>query len=651
MKRIAIYLSSLSLLFTACQNKDIEVNGSESDFSKDQEVTFSISLPVNDEMNSTRALYGDQSNSAAGGVTNVDMNAYDLRYQLAIYRVDGTETPVAVAPIKKVVDRYEPVTFSLRLTPNRTYKAVVWADFVTQGTDTDLHYNTTDFKAITYVDPTKEDVLNVESRDAYFVTKEFQVANAGVQQSLVLKRPFAKLRLITTDWGLSGLEMANKFKVTYYNCKRFKNINAVTGESAHDVLPATESKFYTGTIDKAQKEYALSYDLSANNRTIIVDYLMTDVSGQTPIHLKIEALDDTTPIASHELKTNVPIQRNWLTTIIGNFLSHNATFNISIDETFVNEWVITGDSWQPSAVITKKEPAFDTATQTYTIKTREEFAWMAGNEAQLANKNVVLAADIDMNGVDWTPINNNGNYTFDGKNHTIRNVSVNGKFVLENYKAGVNAFTGIWAKFTGTMKNVTFENITINGRADDTTHTDNGGLPIDHSNDQAYFAGCIGYAGANYSVPAEFDNVHVRHIVVKSSNGKIVQNIGGLIGWLGAGPHTIQNSSVTDANLVSGNEKGEVGGLIGEILGGRGITIRSCMTDKITIRMGITTKKDRSGFVGAIKNGSGTKFENCTAPTTVRYINENGEIITDYTPTHPLYGHCENNPELLVVTP
>lgn len=650
MKKLAIYLSSLSLLLTACQTKDIEMNNQAVNASEEGNVTFTLTLPTDGEISNTRsALYGDKSNSAAGGLTNVNMTQYDLRYQLAVYRVDGSETPIAVAPIKKVVDSYEPVTFSLRLTPNRNYKVVVWADFVTQGTDADLHYNTADFKAISYAQPDKQDILNDESRDAYFITKDLQVGNQSVNESLVLKRPFAKLRAVTTDWGLHKLEKADNFKITYYGCKRFKKLNAVTGEGESEDLPDGESKFYTGRINKDQKEYALNYDLSTNNRTLIVDYLMTDKSNQTPIHLKFEALDGATPITSHDLKTNVPIQRNWLTTITGNLLTNNATFNISIEESFANEWNVAGEWWQKSGIIPIK-PSFDAATQTFTISKPAEFAWLPGNEAELTGKTIVLSEDIDMSGIDWTPIVNQGTYTFDGKGHTIKNLSINGKFVDGNYKPNAKAYTGIWAKFSGVMKNVTFENVTINGRANDAVHTDNNGN-VDHSDEHAYFAGCVGYAGANHSLQADFYNVHVKHIVVRVSKGKVVQNIGGLLGWLGSGGHTIEGCSVTDAYLVSGDIKGDVGGLIGEVRGSRGITIKNCKTDYITIRMGSTNFKDRSGFIGRITYGSHTKLEGCTAPKVIKYINEAGEPITDYEPTNPLYGVCENEADQLVVTP
>lgn len=336
MKKIAIYLSSFSLLFTACQKEEIRTE--DRYVVENGNVTFSLSLPLDNEINNTRtAIYGNQSNSAAGGITNVDMEQYDLRYQLAIYRVDKGNTLVAVAPIKKVVDKYEPVTYDLRLTPNRTYKAVVWADFVKQGQEEDLHYNTANFTSITSVDPSKQDILNDESRDAYFVTEEFQVNDTNINKSLVLKRPFAKLRAVTTDWALYNLEKADNFKVTYYGCKRFKNINLVTGTSDSYELSDNETQYYTGKINKEQKEYALSHDSMENNRTLFVDYLMTDLSNQSAIHLKFEALNGNTSIASHDFKTNVPIQRNWLTTIMGNLLTNNATFNISIEEKFDGE--------------------------------------------------------------------------------------------------------------------------------------------------------------------------------------------------------------------------------------------------------------------------------------------------------------------------
>lgn len=655
MKIKAIYLLFSLFLLAGCQTKEVLVVDQQvPDGSSEANINFTLSIPEEQGLQATRAaLYGEQSSSAAGGLTNVNLTtSHDLRYQLAIYRVEPSGTTIeAVAPIKKVVDRYQPVSFSLRLTPNRTYKAVVWADFVTQGSEEDLHYNTSDLTNIVYKDVQKTDILNDESRDAYFITKEFNLGNTDFTDNLVLKRPFAKVRVVTTDWGLYELEKADNFKVTYYGCKRFTGMNALTGVATSEDLPNPGTVTYTGTINKDEKEYALNYDQSANNRTLTVDYLMTDLTEQTPIHMVIEALDGTTPIAKHDLKTNIPIQRNWLTTITGNVLTTDATFSISIDENFVNNWNVAEMWWNP-AVINPIAPAFDATTNTYTINNRNEFAWLPDNVATVNGKKVVLTSDIDMAGIEWKPIHN-ANFDFDGQGHKLKNFSLNGKYsTLYEYSAlggwlsyKVMAYTGVFGAYNGNMKNVTFENITINGRADDKVHTDEHGNPIPHDNEPAYFAGCIGYAGANWSTSLSFTNVHARHIEVKAALMQgYTQNIGGLVGWVGVGGASLENCSVKDINLIckGGFYDGDVGGFIGEVVGGRGITIRTCSADYVTIRT-VGSPRKISGFIGHVKYGDGLVLDRNPIPTNVKYVNHLTGAPTTHKPATPYYGRVERN--------
>lgn len=666
MKIKPIYLLLSLFLLAACQpREELVVDQQVADGSGEANIHFSLSIPEESDLQSTRAaaLYGEQSSSAAGGLTNVNLTAtHDLRYQLAIYRVDGSGTTIeAVAPLKKVVDKYEPVSFSLRLTPNRTYKAVVWADFVTQGSDADLHYNTSDFTNIVYKDAQKTDILNDESRDAYFITKDFHLSTNDITEELVLKRPFAKVRVVTTDWGLYELEKPDNFKVTYYGCKRFTGMNAVTGVATSEDLPTPGTVTYTGTFNKDQKEYALNYDLSANNRTLMVDYLMTDLTDQTPIHMAIEALDGTTTIAKHDLKTNIPIQRNWLTTITGNVLTTNATFSISIDENFINNWSVAERWWNP-VTLNPTQPAFNAATNTYTITNRNEFAWLPDNVAIVNGKKVVLANDIDMSGVEWKPIHG-GSFDFDGQNHKLKNFSLNGKHsTLYEYKIfggritlySVMAYTGVFGVYNGNMKNVTFENITINGRADDQVHVDEHGNPIKHDNEPAYFAGCIAYSGANWSTTVNYHNVHAKHVDIKASSSSNAhsQNIGGLLGWMGTGGSTtFENCSVEDIYLIckTGFYDGEVGGFIGQVLGGRSIVIRNCKSDKVTIRSPKVAKA-MSGFIGNVKNGSGLNLDKNPLPTNVKYVNHTTGGPLTYTPKSPYYGTVGSNASSIQIT-
>lgn len=660
MKKVNVCMLGLGLLMAACQSEwpaDGVVPEGEGN------VVFQVSAP--EAMGITRA--GAETNSALGALTNVDFSQYDLRYQLAVFRIEDGNYVEAVSPQKKIVDSYEPVTYSLRLTPNRNYQVVVWADFVRQGETEDLHYDTHDFRNITVPEFPDKYLLNDESKDAYYISQNFTVE--GEISSLVLKRPFAKLRVVTTDWNYENLEMPDNFKVSYYGCKRFVNLDAVLGTSSYDELSEDVStvSVYTATL-KDDKEYEAGYDKTEANRTIIVDYLMTDVEEQTPVHLTLEALKGDKQIAKQDLKTDIPIKRNWLTTIIGNTLTTGATFNVSIDEGFDNEWVMS-EAWWKGSGFAPKEPAYDEATKTYSIYTKEEFMWLPDNAESVVGKTISIQNDIDMSGVNWKPIylkNVASEYTVLGNGHTLRNFTMDGTFgaVYEYSALGglihwtVNGFTGVWGIFNGVMKDLTFENITINGLADAMPTVDVDGKPISHDDEAAYFAGCIGYTGANWSTVLHIENVHAKHVHIETSkNQQHVQNVGGLVGWVGVGGGEtwFKNCSASDVSLIGS----QVGGFAGQVVGSRYVGFINCSTSDVIIRKTSSKySKDASGFIGQINDagdglyGNIMEINKCTVPKLedVIYINDKANEIMDYTPKSKYYGNVSKNVDNLKIT-
>lgn len=329
MKRLhSVLLGGMaSLLFSAC-SQDLDQTGPNPG-----EEVVRIQLEAPEAMQLTRSVAG--TNSAKGGLTNVDWTKYDVRYQLAVYSEDGTQQ--LIAPQSKVYDTYGPATFEFRLTPNTTYKFVAWADFVTQGSEEDLHYNTADLTHISIItDNDRDKTINDESRDAFFVTKNIAVGQT-LNESLTLKRPFAKIRVVTTDWDESNGAVAkpDNFKITYHDCKRFSGLNAVSGEAIGEA-DADASTVYVAEIAtdaSGEKFYEGGYDATSTNRTLIVDYLLA-TSDQQAIHFKLDMLAGTTPIISRDFTTNIPIQRNYLTTLIGNLLSVGGSITIDIDENF-----------------------------------------------------------------------------------------------------------------------------------------------------------------------------------------------------------------------------------------------------------------------------------------------------------------------------
>ena len=178
-----------------------------------------------------------------------------------------------------------------------------------------------------------------------------------------------------------------------------------------------------------------------------------------------------------------------------------------------------------------------------------------------AGKTFKLVDDIDLTGVDFTPIGNdenNFNGTFDGDGHTISNLRIN--------SSGDGAGLFGYVSKGGTIKNVNLSNVNISG------------------ND--YVGGLIGFNSGSVSNCAISGTV----------NGS--KNVGGLVGWNCCG--FVENSTAN--TTVSGNE--DVGGLVGD----NGGKIKNS-----TANATVSGNEDVGGLVGF----NCEMIENCTVNATV----------------------------------
>ena len=640
-QKIKFFLASLAMLLigVSCQRND-QLGSNDPG-----KVVIKLSLP--EDMQALRA--SANSSSAKGGITNVDMSQYDIRYKLAVYNANND---LVIAPIIKTVDSYEEITYELRLTPNRQYKFVVWADFVQQGQTTDLHYNTSDFLNITCLDAANKQ-LNDETRDAYWIAKDINVGTTAINETLVLRRPFSKIRVVTTDWGLVPADKPDYFSIQYYgtDCKRFNSMNLLTGVSTGTPLTAKGDASiitYDVNVDKDNKDYKLGYDSDEHNRTMTVDYLMTDKSEQTPLHVVFTAKKGGAAgqvISTYDFTVNVPIQRNYLTTLMGNLLTTATHIKVVIEENFVEEYN-NHQSWFAPQGVTPKEPTITTSVvagttiKTYHITNREELMWVAAHPRELgANKIFKLESDIDMNGIDWFPIGpRDGAFggpcgTFDGNGHTLRNFSVQ-KFL---YKTGGfltrEQQTGVFGVWYGDVKNLTFENITINGLE---------GVKVEpgktHS-ESAYFAGCIGYFCGN------LENVHAKNVFIKGANSWLkTQNVGGLVGYTNpATPFEFKDCSVEHITIQAKGE--QIGGMVGSLH--KDHTLTRCSANYVSLRVNGSSTTNIAGLVGDIVDATGVKFDKCKVEN-VEFLKYDGTKNSDYTPTDPLYGKSRSGVPTIV---
>ena len=317
-----------------------------------------------------------QAEDNGDATLRVDWNDVNLRYTLEVYDKAASYAD-DVKPVKdrqvKIVDEYAPVVFDLRLVPGREYHFVVFADFVPQTvTDATQTASIADQSTLgkhhvignTLADiKVVNDGINDECTDAYFATKDIVIENSAAQD-IVLKRPYGKLRVIATDLAELNINVDPTCVVVTYDETHPTEFNAITGETKAVTSTATVTvtfdseyndgvgkasladHFYTADFD-AKKELNAENVERHTHMTLFTDYILAEKEGQTPYHFTMKVYEDDSKaddklIKETKFSTDIPVERNKLTTVIGNVLTTATEIEVRIDDNFAN-----GSTWNP----------------------------------------------------------------------------------------------------------------------------------------------------------------------------------------------------------------------------------------------------------------------------------------------------------------
>ena len=340
MKKLFSLLAVAVLGFTACQTDEGVKNAT---LENEGVVSLNVSVP---EL-ATRALDGDNqygADSAYGAIdyanyTSFLESEYDVRFQLAVYEAGAAEDAEPIYTATNYVDFASTTNFNdLRFVPGREYQFVLFADFVKQGTQEDFRYNTADLRNITSFE-----ALNAmdETYDAYFFNTTLKVEAGKINElEAVLKRPFGKIRVLTTDLAfVEKYAMPAEGEVTFYNHAIYKSFNAVTGEVATEATNAEETISYD--IDHAY--YGATQYEGKEAATLFATYILGK-DAQESVNFRLDTFEeDGSLIKSLDFNTEIPYQRNHLTTLVGNLLTNEADLFVRIDDNFDAEEFIKGD--------------------------------------------------------------------------------------------------------------------------------------------------------------------------------------------------------------------------------------------------------------------------------------------------------------------
>ena len=251
-----------------------------------------------------------------------------------------------------------------------------------------------------------------------------------------------------------------------------------------------------------------------------------------------------------------------------------------------------------------------TAEDPYQIANGAQLAYLASsvNSGETyEEKNFVLTANIDLNGLPWTPIANSfsdallggSNYrifagNFDGNGYTISKVSIGSE--TTPFESDV---FGLFGATEGKISNLNLDTVSIHGVAKITS-----GYVIGPA------GGLVGYSAGS------IENCHVTGLTMdmNAQDGGIAGAywIGGLVGALD-GTQLINECSVS-GSITENAGKGSIGGLIGELGKAAKITYsRSNVT--VNVKADSRGGADVGGFIGKGngKTDAETVIRNCYA--------------------------------------
>ncbi len=298
MKKYLFSALAMGLLMTSCQSDEPFAPGEGGE----KQVTFTLNVPG--ELG-TRADFG-ANKSGVSGVSNE--GTANIQYTLVL-DANGD---------KKILDNDDAVingttaTFSPTVVLGRNYKISAYASL-------DGAWNGNDA-----IDITKH--FNDETKDAYFHTTTHNFAE-GDLQPLALKRPFGKLRLLATDYKLDNSGVLNtavkNVKITYNDAQaaEFDVFNSVFEFGGNFVnVDAQTFGYYSAEEDGAMPIFA--------------DYVPAN-PGDNMVDFTVEVTYTNDETYSRTFN-DIPVKRNALTTLKGNFFTAGAEITVKVEDAFDN---------------------------------------------------------------------------------------------------------------------------------------------------------------------------------------------------------------------------------------------------------------------------------------------------------------------------
>lgn len=269
--------------------------------------------------------------SHQGGAVNVDPSEYDLRYVMEVYTKDAEPVRVYRKTVT-VPDNFAttPVTISTRLVAKK-YDFVFWADFVKEGSTDDLYYSTDPLTDISYTDGVGIETLAMDAADAYYHVEEVDLSRNQNIQGVTLKRPFGKIRFVASDELTDGVvqnEYPAEAEVNFGGVEVPASFNALTGLTL-------DKKISLGSLrGSSVNENVLAGGKDYPGAWLLGNYYIFAADASTSYAMDVTCYDQNGIEIGTRSLSQIPLQENKLTTVIGNFYTSEGTIEIIVEDPF-----------------------------------------------------------------------------------------------------------------------------------------------------------------------------------------------------------------------------------------------------------------------------------------------------------------------------
>lgn len=209
------------------------------------------------------------------------------------------------------------------LDPEDTYDFLFWADCGTEDGG-DLYYSTESLRNVTMLNPEKG---NDDAADAFCNRVLGHRVGSEYATRLILRRPLAQLNIITKDLpAIAGMTLAEDFapksvSYSYCGCTCFDvREGLVLGEPVSVLVE--DAPVYGNVMEDGACTLAMTYIFPSAGESV------------SAVDVKVRSVNDAVISASCD---NVPLKANYRTNIIGNLLTAEGEFSVSLSPMFDGE--------------------------------------------------------------------------------------------------------------------------------------------------------------------------------------------------------------------------------------------------------------------------------------------------------------------------